>query len=99
MTTPFSLAQDAANVAYSMTLEQTGDKEQAARDYFVVMQAYHEAHRQYIVSPAVTLVTAAPLAEAQAAKFAAHVAGLSAETQEALEMTRRIWRETEPIQY
>jgi len=41
MTTPFALAQQAANVAYDMTLEQTGDRAQAADDYKSVMDAYH----------------------------------------------------------
>ena len=43
MTTPFTRAQDAANVAYDMTLEQTGDEAQAADDYRAVMQAYDDA--------------------------------------------------------
>jgi hypothetical protein len=75
----FAHAQNAADIAYDMTLEQTGDKEQAARDYFSVMQAYHEAQRHYSVTPAVTLDQAAPLGTAKAAQFAAYTDGLSAE--------------------
>lgn len=41
MTDSFDLAQQAANVAYDMTLEQGGDMAQASDDYKAVMSAYH----------------------------------------------------------
>jgi hypothetical protein len=55
--------------------------------------------RAYIPAQAVTVEQAAPLAEAQAAKFAAHVAGLSEETKAAIELTRRVWNSTEAEAY
>lgn len=38
---PFALAQQAADVAYNMTLESTGDKAKAADDYKAVMTGYY----------------------------------------------------------
>lgn len=42
----FADAQQAANTAYAMTLEQTGDVAQAADDYKAVMTAYYAATNQ-----------------------------------------------------
>ena len=52
--TSFSRAQDAANTAYDMTLQQTGDPSAAADDYRSVMSAYAAAQRKgdYISHPA-----------------------------------------------
>jgi hypothetical protein len=44
MTTPFTLAQQAANIAYDMTLEATSDGAQASDAYKAVMQAYLDAN-------------------------------------------------------
>lgn len=41
----FTDAQQAADVAYSMTLAETGDMAQAADDYKSVMIAYHSAQQ------------------------------------------------------
>jgi hypothetical protein len=41
----FALAQNAANVAYDMTMEQTSDEAQASDDYKSVVSAYNAAHK------------------------------------------------------
>ena len=46
MTDQFTLAQQAANVAYEMTLAATGDAARAADDYKAVMTAYYAATNQ-----------------------------------------------------
>jgi hypothetical protein len=100
--TPFERAQQAANAAYTMTLEQTGDEAQAAVDYKSVMDAYNAAATLWSTN-----------AEREVWKAEAERAGaeLAAEkvcdfrdwqrdaSESMLEMTRRIWRETEPIEY
>ncbi len=54
MTQSFKNAQQAANVAYAMTLDATGDMAQAADSYKSVMSAYmaqaYPTKRQYIDS-------------------------------------------------
>lgn len=40
--TPFAMAQQAADIAYAMTLHETGDIAQASDDYRAVMDAYNK---------------------------------------------------------
>lgn len=50
-TTPFALAQQAANEAYAMTLQETGDQAKAAADYAAVMSAYNAAQAEQQWTP------------------------------------------------
>ena len=61
----FTAAQQAANVAYDMTIEATGDCAQASDDYKAVMTAYHSQSRRRVVMTSVntadkTLTTVDP---------------------------------------
>jgi hypothetical protein len=93
-------AQDAGNEAYALAEEQ-------GKTFVECADAYRKAYcaerdrqdRQYFSSPAVTLHDAALLADAKAAQFAAHVAGLSDETKADIELTRRVWNDTEAEAY
>ena len=49
----FTSAQQAANVAYDMTIEATGDCAQASDDYKAVMTAYHSQSSRRVVMTSV----------------------------------------------
>ena len=50
----FTAAQQAANVAYDMTIEATGDFAQASDDYKAAMTAYHSQSRRKVLRVADT---------------------------------------------
>lgn len=63
-TQSFTLAQQAADVAYAMTLAETGDMAQAADDYKSVMSAYHAAQHPVYDAHSHAATVAARYAEA-----------------------------------
>lgn len=91
-------AQECGNAAAAMCTKPIDQAIAYRKMYDITINRYEaEAQRQYTTSPAVTLLDAAPLADAQAAKFEAHVAGLSAEDvaeMEAMCEEQRIDRDT-----
>lgn len=64
--TDFETAQQAANVAYEMTLRDTGDHAKAADDYKSVMQAYHAACTERGIENVMDGLTAADIAQIEA---------------------------------